>query len=56
MKINRVHLMSDREIKEKINDIDYCIQRISVNDTFTAMWTLSRIKDDMNEKLKESKL
>ena len=56
MKINRVHLISDTELQELISNIDYCIQRISMSDNYTAIWALSRIKDEINEKLKENKL
>lgn len=56
MQIKRVYLISDEEMLELVRNIEYSINRISVNDTYTAIWTLTRIKDELNENLKERKL
>lgn len=56
MKIERVHLVSDEDLKILSRTIKSCVKNIVENKEDAAVWTLERLEKNINETLKESKL
>lgn len=51
MKIKRIHLIGEDELKDLVKSIDFCIERISKNDLENSTWTLTRIKENLSKNL-----
>lgn len=56
MKIKTVHLVSEDELKTLSKSIEFCIERINENDLDRAIWTLERMKENINKTLEDKGL